>query len=115
LTTATSTSSPLGKLTLFQNSNSTGLNPANSLFIYYLEWFSLLTGTCSLLKIKTNLQYKLHNCLLILLNLHKWRNLWLNLRNWQSNLHNQCYLQSNNNFLRTSNLLPDQVASGLQH
>jgi hypothetical protein len=111
LTTATSTSSSLGSLTLFQNSNSTGLNPANSLFTCLLEWSSLLTRTSNLLQIKPNLQCNLLNSLLNLLSLRNLHNPRLNLRNLNFNQHHQPLY---NNLLRSCNPLPDQVGCNIK-
>jgi hypothetical protein len=91
------------------------LNPANSLFIYLLEWSLLLTRTSNLLQIKTSLQCNQRNSLRnlrnLLLNL---RNLLLNLRNLQFLLCNRCHLLSNNNLLWISNPSLDLVGYNIK-
>jgi hypothetical protein len=107
-------SSSLWSLTPFWNFNSTGLNPANSLFTCLLEWSSLLTRTSNLLQIQKNLQHNLHKTLL---NLYSLCNLCIHLlyfSNLQFLLLHWRNRPLNHNLLQTYSPLPDQVGYNLK-
>jgi hypothetical protein len=110
LITATSTSSSLVNQTLFQNSNTTGLSLASSLYTFLLEWFSLPTKSFNFLQIQSNHQTRsLHLQGLLL---HRSNHQFLNC-NFQIKIHRRHRLITHYHF-QICHLLPDQAIFNLK-